>query len=155
MLCADRPSWIGCEPMPHSGKIFAINVSVPPYSGTDCTSWSPGRRNARNTALIADMPLEVTAASSEPSSSDRRSSTISRLGWLKRLYTSPADSPCGSGLRPDTRSKNSAPSSAERKAKVEVRNTGGLTAPSDRKGSKPYDIICVSACSGRPEMSFL
>ncbi|MNR27449.1 hypothetical protein D3C85_1447230 [compost metagenome] len=81
------------------------------------------------------MPLEVTAASSEPSSSDRRSSTISRFGWLKRLYTSPAVSPCGKGLRPDTRSKKAAPSSAERNANVDVRNTGGLTAPSDRKGS--------------------
>ncbi|KAG0754135.1 hypothetical protein G6F22_021142 [Rhizopus arrhizus] len=121
--------------MPHSGKILAIRVSVPPYSGSDCTNWSPGRRKAISTALIAAMPLEVTAASSEPSSNDSRSSTISRLGWLKRLYTRPADSPCGRGLRPDTRSKKAAPASAERNANVDVRNTGGLTAPSDRKGS--------------------
>ena len=81
------------------------------------------------------MPLDVTTAACEPSSKARRSSTISRFGWLKRLYTSPPVSPAGMGLRPETMSKNSAPSSAVRNAKVEVRNTGGLTAPSERKGS--------------------
>ena len=43
--------------------------------------------------------------------------------------------PSGAGLRPATTSKKSAPSSALRKAKVEVRNTGGLTAPSESEGS--------------------
>ena len=41
----------------------------------------------------------------------------------------------GAGLRPATTSKNSAPSSAFLNAKVEVKNTGGFTAPSDMKGS--------------------
>src|SRR5690606_6769816 len=75
--------------------------------------------------------------------------------WLKRLYTSPADSPSGSGLRPATKSKKSAPSSAVRNAKVDVRNTGGFTDPCDWNGSYPCDTMSVSGCRGSPSAPFL
>ena len=54
--------------MPHSGRNFEISVSVPPYSGTDWTTQSPGRRKVSRIAAMADMPLDVTTAASESSS---------------------------------------------------------------------------------------
>src|ERR1700682_5866243 len=63
------------------------------------------------------------------------SSTISLLGWLNREYTRPAPIPSGGSRRPETKSKKSCPSSAVLKTKVEVRKTGGLTAPSDSCGA--------------------
>jgi hypothetical protein len=43
--------------------------------------------------------------------------------------------PSGGSRRPATKSKKSWPSSAVLNTKVEVRNTGGLMAPSDNCGS--------------------
>jgi hypothetical protein len=65
-----------------------------------------------------------------PVGSDR--ARICRRRRTSRVYTRPYEI---LSRRPDTKSKKSCPSSAVLKTNVEVRKTGGLTAPSDSCGS--------------------
>src|SRR5271167_1490332 len=96
---------------------------------------------------MADIPLENTAADSLCSHSANRSSSTSRLGLLKREYTSPVASPALGSRRPDVKSKKSLPSCAVLNTNVDVKKIGGLSDPSDKLGSKPYPIIWVSGLS--------
>ena len=59
------------------------------------------------------------------------------VGVIETRIDQPAPVPAGGSRRPETKSKKSRPSSADLNTKVEVRNTGGLTAPSDNSGSYP------------------
>src|ERR1700678_2313296 len=96
---------------------------------------SLGRRYAHIVVAMAAIPLENTAAISPRSHSVRRSSRTSRLGLLNREYTKPLDCPGGNSRRPDVKSKKSLPSCAVRNTKVEVKKIGGLSDPSDNRGS--------------------
>ena len=70
--------------MPNGRSVLVSSVSVPPYSGCEWRTTSPGRTKARRVVEMADMPEENSAQLSVPSNTASRSSTISLFGWLKR-----------------------------------------------------------------------
>ena len=50
------------------------------------TTWSPVRKDDRNTALTAAMPVAQARATGAPSSSAMRSSNMEMVGLPKREY---------------------------------------------------------------------
>jgi len=70
--------------MPVRARMFENSCTVAPNRPLEATMWSPFFRCARQTAMIAAMPLAIATQSSAPSSAARRSSNMVTVGLVKR-----------------------------------------------------------------------
>ena len=85
--CISSGVAVGRKPtasMPNLRSTFFRKKSEPPYTGSECSTTSPGCSRASSVVLMAAMPEAKEAASSAPSQRVRRCSRISRLGLLRR-----------------------------------------------------------------------